>query len=539
MNKIQNFKTPEKNSESNKSQIKSTNSFINHKSPKKTLTEISKILFKYITDILPSDFAQEKKEKISNYFNKIFSSIKKLTLKEKNTIAKYDSLLQLSEEKIRALYSTLFNMKIKVTFLENNIDILLKKEKEYRLVKEKTGILVENGVIIHNDRKENEIFILRTENSNLKNVIKEKEEKIKELNDLNNKYLKENKSYEKKIDELKNKLEYIKYKYKIKNNKIIKGHSCSCIDLNNMNINDANNSTKFNITVNNSLNKGNGNKFFINRIINNNNYGSNNNKAHSKIVKDNINNIKKRYNSNLLNYNYMSLIHCQSMGNLNLNLLNNTKNKIHQKNKTRSKNKTNINDTSKNKSKKDNNILNNINVSPIHHKKKLCYTPYNNNNNDIINKINFNPIKKSKSKNNSKSKQKKKNNSIISNGIKVIYNSKTKMYKNTEKEKEIIHKKLMKDLTWSQNTSINNSGIPKSNTKLNKRIKSKRSNSKQFYNEQEKNNKKNSSLLIMNISGKENVPMNLVNKTCLSSIRRKNTINTSNNSFYSKNNFNI
>ena len=235
----------------------------------------------------------------------------------------------------------------------------------------------------------------------------------------------------------------------------------------------------------------------------------------------------------------MSLIHCQSMGNLNLNLLTNTKSKIHPKNKTKSKNKTNINDTSKNKSKNDNIILNNINVSPIHHKKKLCFTPYNNNNNDVINKINFNPIKKSKSKNNSKSKLKKKNNSSICNGIKVIYNSKTKMNKNTEKEKEIIHKKLMKELTWSQNTSINNSGIPKSNTKFNKRIKSKRSNSKQYYNEQETNNKKNSSLFIMNISGKENVPMNLVNKTCLSSIRRKNTINTSNNSFYSKNNFKI
>ena len=534
MNKIQNFKTPEKDSESNKSQIKSTNSFINHKSPIKTLTEISKILFKYITDTLPSDFAQEKKEKISNYFNKIFSSIKKLTIREKNTISKYNSLLRLSEEKIRALYSTLFNMKIKVTFLENNMDILLKKEKEYRLVKEKTGILVENGVIVHNDRKENEIFILRTENSNLKNVIKEKEEKIKELNDMNNKYLKENKLYEKKIDELKNKLEHIKYKYKIKNNKIIKGHSFSCIDLNKMNINDANNSAKFNITVNNSLNKGNGNKFFINGIINNNNYSSNNNIYCNRNIKDNINNIKRQYNSNLLNYNYMSLIHCQSMGNLNLNILNNTKSKMNPKNKTRSKNKTNINDTSKNKSKNEKIILNNINVSPIHHKKKLCFTPHSNNNNDIINKINFNPIKKSKSKNKSKPKIKKKNNSSICNGIKVIYNSKTKMNKNTEKEKDIIHKKLIKELTLSQNASINNSGIPKSNTKLNKRIKSKRSNSKQFYNEQEKNNKKNSSLFIMNISGKENAPMNSVNKTCLSSIRRKNTINTSNNSFYNK-----
>ena len=536
MNKIQNFKTPEKNSESNKPKLKSTKSFNNPKSSIKTLSELSKILFKYISDILPSDVAQEKKEKISNYFNKIFFAIKKLSSEKKNIISKYDSILRLSEEKIRSLYSTLFNMKIKITFLENNIDILLKKEKEYRLVKEKTGILVENGVIVHNDRKENEIFILRTENSNLKNVIKEKEEKIKELNDINNKHLKENISYEKKIDELKHKLEQIKYKFKIKNNKIIKGHSCSCIDLNNMNITDGNNSTKFNITVNNSLNKGIGNKFFINGIINNNNYGSNSNIYFNRNIKDNINNIKRRYNSNLLNYNYMSLIHCQSMGHLNLNILNNTKSKIKQKNKSKSKNRTNNNDTSKNKSKNENIILNNINVSPIHHKKKLYFTPHNNTNNDIINKINFHPIKKSKSKNNSKSKIKKKNNNSSCNGIKVIYNSKTKINKNTEKE--IIHKKLIKELTWSQNASINNSGIPKSTTKLKKRINSKRCNSKKLYNEQDKN-KKNSSLLIMNITGKENVPVNSVNKTCLSSIRRKNTINTSNNSFYSKNNFNI
>ena len=77
MNKNPNFKTPEKNSELNKSQIKSL-SLNNRKTSIKILTEISQTLFKYITDIMPSDISSEKKEKISNYFNKIFSSIKKL-----------------------------------------------------------------------------------------------------------------------------------------------------------------------------------------------------------------------------------------------------------------------------------------------------------------------------------------------------------------------------------------------------------------------------------------------------------------------------
>ena len=96
-------------------------------------------------------------------------------------------------------------------------------------------------------------------------------------------------------------------------------------------------------------------------------------------------------------------------------------------------------------------------------------------------------------------------------------------------EKDFIHKRLINELTWSQNISMNNSGIPKSMSKMNKsKINNKRSNSKKLY--KEKQNNKNSSL-IMNISGKENIP---VNKTCLSPIIRKNTINTSNNSFYNK-----
>ena len=514
MNKNQNFKTPEKNSETNKIQVKNK-SIKNNTSTIKLFTEIIKNLFKYITDIIFPELSQEKKEKIASYFHKLFSKLNKLSSEKKNLISKYDSILRLSEEKIRSLYSTLFNMKIKNTFLENNIDILLRKEKEYRLVKEKTGVLVENGVVIHNDRKENEIFILRAENSNLKNVIKQKEKKIEELKNLIDKYMKENSNCEKINEELKRKIDLLKYKIKKKYYKT-KGYSYTCIDLNNLNINEASINSKKNITINNSLNKGNMNKIFINGIINN-NQGNSNNIYHN----NNINNIKRKYNSNLLNYNYLSLIRCQSMGNLNLNVLDNTKSKI----KSKSKNKTNNNDNPKNNIKNKNTILNNINVSPIHHKKKLCFTPHNN---EIVNKINFQPIKKSKSKNNTKSKNKKNNNSC--NGIKVIYNSKTKM--NKISEKEIIQKKLMKELTWSQNVSINNSGIPKSTTKLKKRMINKRSNSKQFNDEKEKNKQNN--LLIMNISGKENIP---VNKTYLSSIRKKNTINTSNNSFYSKNNF--
>ena len=443
------FKTPEKSIEIN-----------NNESSTKIMKEITNILYKHISVILPSNISQEKKEKIDIYFNKIFILIKKLSTERKQMISKYDSLLRLSEEKIRALYSILFNMKIKITFLENNIDMLLRKEKEYRLVKEKTGILVENGVVIHNDRKENEIFILRTENSNLKNVIKKKEEDLKNLND---KYKKEKIILIKKIEEIKQKFAQIKNKNKSKNNNKSKGHSCSCLNLNNIDINDA-------YIINPNRNK-----------------------------KNNIYPIKHKYNSNLSNNDkYISLIHCQSMGHLNPNFL--------KQNKSHNKVNNNINISKPNN---PNMILSNINVSPIKSKKQLYFTPHNNEINSLY-------IKNSKSKQNSKAKIKKDKMNI-----KVIYKSKTKTNKNTE---------INKELTLSKNISLNNSGIPKSmKKKSNKKINNKRSKSKQYYNDNDINNKKG--LSIINISGKENIP---INKNCLSSIIRKNTINTSNNSFYSK-----
>ena len=443
------FKTPEKSIEID-----------NNESTPQIMKEITNILYKHISVILPSNISQEKKEKIDIYFNKIFILIKKLSTERKQMISKYDSLLRLSEEKIRALYSILFNMKIKITFLENNIDMLLRKEKEYRLVKEKTGILVENGVVIHNDRKENEIFILRTENSNLKNVIKKKEEDLKNLND---KYKKEKIILIKKIEEIKHKFAQLKNKNKSKNNNKSKGHSCSCLNLNNIDINDA-------YIINPNRNK-----------------------------KNNIYPIKRKYNSNLSNNDkYISLIHCQSMGHLNPNFL--------KHNKSHNKVNNNINISKPNN---PNMILSNINVSPIKSKKQLYFTPHNNEINSLY-------IKNSKSKQNSKAKIKKDKMNI-----KVIYKSKTKTNKNTE---------INKELTLSKNISLNNSGIPKSmKKKSNKKINNKRSKSKQYYNDNDINNKKG--LSIINISGKENIP---INKNCLSSIIRKNTINTSNNSFYSK-----
>ena len=65
--------------------------------------------------------------------------------------------------------------------LEQKVKFLQEKEEEYEKVKRKLNITVENGLIYKNDRKENEILILRAENSNLKKTLEKKEEEIKEL----------------------------------------------------------------------------------------------------------------------------------------------------------------------------------------------------------------------------------------------------------------------------------------------------------------------------------------------------------------------
>ena len=90
------------------------------------------------------------------------------------------------EQNIRNLYGKLFHEKLINEILENKLYILKKKEKEYELLKQKTGAIVCNGKIICNQRKDNEIIILRTENSLLKTAIKNNEDLIKEKNSIIN-----------------------------------------------------------------------------------------------------------------------------------------------------------------------------------------------------------------------------------------------------------------------------------------------------------------------------------------------------------------
>ncbi len=103
-----------------------------------------------------------------------------------NTKKQTEKAQRKDENTIRNLYEKYFHEKLINEILENKILNLSKKEKEYELLKQKTGAIICNGKVICNDRKENEIIILRTENSLLKSTIKNNEDIITEKNDIIN-----------------------------------------------------------------------------------------------------------------------------------------------------------------------------------------------------------------------------------------------------------------------------------------------------------------------------------------------------------------
>ena len=157
------------------SYIKSIQNIIDKKSstlsPKATNKEINQIL-----------------KDINNLFDKIIND------KENINIKIYESLLKKNENSIRKLYGDFLHERLLKEILEEKVVLLLQTQSEYELVKEKTGVIVCDGKVICNERKDNEIIILRTENSTLKNVINDKENEINMLNEkikvLNNEIIK-------------------------------------------------------------------------------------------------------------------------------------------------------------------------------------------------------------------------------------------------------------------------------------------------------------------------------------------------------------
>ena len=169
-----------------------------------------------------------------------------------------------------------FIYKIKKDSLQMKLDAYISLEEEFEELKEK--VKYEGGKFLENDRKDNEIIILRNENSNLKKEIKKLERRNKENEN-------KTKEYKNKIKELQNNIENLNKKiYNLEkiikgfdnemksnnnsNNNLYQNNSNSCINLRlkgndtiinkKSNIYNSNNSLKNIIYLNgnNNINKG-------------------------------------------------------------------------------------------------------------------------------------------------------------------------------------------------------------------------------------------------------------------------------------------
>ena len=206
-----------------------------------------------------------------------------------NEQAQYENIIRKLEEKERSLLKKIFKRELQKTSLENKISDYMDMEEEFEEMK--TKLKYEEGRFLKNDRKDNEIVILRGENTNLKQSIKNLEEKIKEF-ELTIK------SKEKKIKELQEDNKKIKSKFKevLKQNELL---NANCININinnNLNSNNKNSHGKINNLNIKSVDKKN--------ILKNNNifYKKINKKILSKADPLNYTNNPDRRKSELNNY---------------------------------------------------------------------------------------------------------------------------------------------------------------------------------------------------------------------------------------------
>ena len=358
----------------------------NSTNPSTILNYIRELFYMIINIKLPPEIEKQeinnKTNNKSNDLNQLENNIRKL---------EYD---------IRILLQREFQNKIKRDTLEMKLNAYMEMENEFEELKEK--VKYEGGKFLNNERKDNEIIILRQENSILKKEIK----KYKENNDL---YESKIKSEQETITELKKQISSL-------NKKVTK------IEKENINIKQPNNhNSSINININNNGNSS--SKWIIkqeNQEISNNTNNSNslipnmNPGSSFALKKRRINNFTKNYrkfNSNLgqtttNNYN----LQLRSKLNLYEKRINNgSQNKMHKSHSRAANHQENNNAFTATYNK----ILNNLfiknktpNKRDKNYKKKKISSTINIDDYDrtIVNNINKSGKFKSNAKNNSYNK---------------------------------------------------------------------------------------------------------------------------------------
>ena len=126
----------------------------------------------------------------STLLNNIKKSIIEIILFNKNykeNLYKLENIIRKLEIDIKYYLKNLLHYQIKNNSLEVKIDAFMKIQEDYEELKDK--VKYEGGKFLENDRKDNEIIILRRENSALKKEIQKLENKNKNKKNKNDEYI--------------------------------------------------------------------------------------------------------------------------------------------------------------------------------------------------------------------------------------------------------------------------------------------------------------------------------------------------------------
>ena len=208
-------------------------------------------LVKYIHDSIQiliqkkiDDSKKEQKEEDEKNFSFNNNKVNVKLIVNNNEIIQYENILKKLESKERYLTKLNFQHKLQKDAMENKISDYMEMEEEFEEMK--TKLKYEDGRFLNNDRKDNEIIIIRGENSNLKKTIKNLEQQISNLN-------KEISEKSKLISDLEiEKKNLIKKQEELqKQNDILNSHS---INININNVTGPNNKNSIQHTNNNNIN---------------------------------------------------------------------------------------------------------------------------------------------------------------------------------------------------------------------------------------------------------------------------------------------
>ena len=249
------------------------------------------------------DSKNEQKEEDEKYYQILYSKNNTNNPLSPDEKAQYENIIRKLEAKERILSKINFQDKLQKDAMENKIGEYMEMEEEFEEMK--TKLKYEDGRFLNNDRKDNEIIIIRGENSNLKKSIKNLEQQI--IN-----FEKDKKQKNEIINKLQNEINQFKIKLEEaeKQNEILNSHSIN-ININNVTgTNNKNGGSQNNNNTNNNNNK-------MGNMGNNTNKNNDKNKLfpYQKIKAKILNN--KNHNDEIL-----SNTRNESLEKINSNLLN-------------------------------------------------------------------------------------------------------------------------------------------------------------------------------------------------------------------------